>query len=65
MGNFNDNHDNARFLNDGVKYIPDDIEFAGNYSNATVTALKKSQFKSITAFTLTSIGIPMIYYGSE
>jgi len=47
MGNFNDNHDNARFLSDEVK---------SNATNETVTfnALKKLQFKAITAFTLTS-----------
>ncbi|CAD8189678.1 unnamed protein product [Paramecium octaurelia] len=66
MGNFNDNHDNARFLNDAVTgYIPQDFEFFGENSNFTVTALKKLQFKAITAFTLTSVGIPMIYYGTE
>lgn len=42
MGNFNDNHDNARFLNDAVTgYIPEDFEFYGQHSNFTVTALKK------------------------
>jgi alpha-amylase len=30
MGNFNDNHDNARFLNDAVTgYIPEEFEFYG------------------------------------
>jgi alpha-amylase len=47
MGNFNDNHDNARFLHWGS----DDG--------------KKKSFKALTAFTLTSVGIPIFYYGSE
>lgn len=61
MGNFNDNHDNARFLSDEVR-LDDNVT---TDSHLTFTALKKLQFKAITAFTLTSIGIPMIYYGSE
>lgn len=59
LGNFNDNHDNARFLYDGVNMnIP--LNSALSFSEA-----KKKAFKAITAFTLTSVGIPMIYYGSE
>lgn len=55
MGNFNDNHDNARFLSSVV-----------NSGNSSLSASAKlTQFKSLTAFTLTAIGIPMIYYGSE
>ncbi|CAD8089379.1 unnamed protein product [Paramecium sonneborni] len=64
-GNFNDNHDNARFLNDQVQgYIPDEV-FLSDKPHLTFSALKKLQFKAITAFCLTSVGIPMIYYGSE
>ena len=44
LGNFVDNHDNARFL----------------YSNSSHAA-----FRSALAFTITTIGIPIVYYGSE
>jgi len=44
LGNFVDNHDNARFL----------------YFNGDHTV-----FKAATAFSLASIGIPIVYYGSE
>jgi alpha-amylase len=44
LGNFVDNHDNARFL----------------YYNGDHIA-----FKAATAFTLASIGIPIVYYGGE
>lgn len=50
MGNFNDNHDNARFLSDEVR-LDDNVT---TDSHLTFTALKKLQFKAITAFTLTS-----------
>lgn len=42
-----------------------DKEFLGTNFNMTFSALKKLQFKAITAFTILSIGIPVIYYGSE
>jgi len=44
LGNFINNHDNARFL----------------YNNGDHVA-----FKSALAFTLASIGIPIVYYGDE
>ncbi|CAD8205823.1 unnamed protein product [Paramecium octaurelia] len=52
MAQFNDNHDNARFLSDEVNGVQ-------------ASALKILQFKAFTAFTLTSIGVPIMYYGSE
>jgi len=44
LGNFVDNHDNARFLNSNGDHVA---------------------FKSALAFTLTAVGIPITYYGSE
>lgn len=44
LGNFVDNHDNARFLHQNGDHIA---------------------LKSALAFTLTSIGIPIVYYGDE
>lgn len=63
MGNFNDNHDNARFLNDQISGNFSDALLLG--SHLTFTELKKLQFKAITAFSILSVGIPVIYYGSE
>lgn len=58
MGNFNDNHDNARFLNHQVGIIDAD--------RGWFTAEQKMRMcKSILAMTLLSEGIPIIYYGSE
>ena len=48
LGNFVDNHDNARVMG-----------WDGNWDD------KKKHYKVINAMTLTAIGIPIIYYGSE
>ena len=48
MGNFIDNHDNARVLS-----------WSGNWED------KKKHYKTINAMVLTSVGIPIIYYGTE
>ena len=48
LGNFVDNHDNARILS-----------VSGNWED------KKKKFKTLNVFALTSVGIPIIYYGSE
>ncbi len=48
MGNFIDNHDNARILS-----------FGGDWES------KKKLYKAVNALTLTSVGIPIIYYGAE
>lgn len=48
LGNFVNNHDNARVLS-----------WSGNWDD------KKKHFKTINAMALTSIGIPIIYYGDE
>lgn len=59
LANFNDNHDNPRFLNDlvGNNYLPPEKHASPE--------LKLIMFKAITAFCLTNDGIPIIYYGSE
>lgn len=51
MGNFNDNHDNARFLSSVV-----------NSGNSSLSASAKlTQFKSLTAFTLTASKFYYLY----
>lgn len=49
LGSFTDNHDNQRFLS-----------YCGKGQTQCL-----SLYKSWTAFTLTSSGIPIIYYGTE
>lgn len=48
MGNFIDNHDNARTLNGG-----------GDWE------AKKKLYKTSHVFVMTSVGIPIVYYGAE
>ena len=48
MGNFLDNHDNARTLNRG-----------GDWET------KKKLYKTGHVIVMTSVGIPMVYYGAE
>jgi len=48
MGNFCDNHDNARTLS-----------WPGNMED------KKKHHKSCHAMAMTSVGIPIVYYGAE
>lgn len=49
LGNFIDNHDNARILSSGAGAIED----------------KKKHLKTANVMALTSVGIPIIYYGTE
>lgn len=51
LGNFNDNHDNARFLSGGVNQ---QTVFERFLSAEVNEDNKYKQFKSFTAFTLTS-----------
>lgn len=53
LGTFIDNHDNARFLSTQ--------SCAGSHSQSTCLGY----YKNMIAFTLTSYGIPIIYYGTE
>lgn len=55
MGLFTDNHDNPRFLSDEV--------CAGHNGRSFDDCVVL--YKSLFTLTLTSVGIPMIYYGSE
>lgn len=48
LGNFVDNHDNARVLSWGGS-----------------TEDKRKRYKTANVFALTSVGIPIIYYGTE
>ena len=48
MGNFIDNHDNARVLS-----------WAGDWES------KKKHLKTTNLMALTSVGIPIVYYGTE
>lgn len=49
MGNFIDNHDNARTLHGG----------GGDWES------KKKLYKTCHIFVMTSVGIPIVYYGAE
>jgi alpha-amylase len=59
LGNFNDNHDNPRFLNDLVGNLYKDEKQKVGIQE------KYKMFQAITAFCLTNDGIPIIYYGTE
>lgn len=55
MGLFTDNHDNPRFLSDQV---------CVNHNYRSFDDCVKL-YKGLTTATLTTVGIPIIYYGSE
>lgn len=52
LANFVDNHDNARLL-------------SSQASGGKPWEEKKTTFRSMIAMTLTSVGIPIVYYGNE